>query len=479
MANSIDVELAVLGSGPGGYAAAFHAAELGMKVALIGEDPRPGGVCLLRGCIPSKALLHIAKTIHEARDAAEAGVTFPEPRIDLDKLRNWKNGVVDKLTSGLMELAKRRNVQFINARGQFLDSRTIKLDWRSKDSKGPDRLRAQHIILATGSLPAVPAALRLDDPRILDSTSALALADIPKKLCIIGGGYIGLETGTYYAALGSQITVVELTNGLLPGVDRDLVRILHNHVAKHFAAIHLDTKVEKLEARKEGIAVHMSGGDVKEPVQVFDHVLIAVGRRPNSMGLGLETTKVEMNERGFVHVDKQQRTADPNIWAIGDIAGEPMLAHKASREGKVAVEVIAGKPSEFDNVAIPAIVFTDPELAWCGLTETEARAKGITVEVSRFPWAASGRAATLGRTDGVTKLIFDPETERVLGMGIVGSGAGELIAEGTLAVEMCAVAHDVAETIHAHPTLSETVMESAEAFFGLATHLYRPKREQP
>ncbi len=310
----------------------------------------------------------------------------------------------------------------------------------------------------------------------MDSTAALALTDIPKKLCIIGGGYIGLESGTYYSPLGTEVTVVELTNGLLPGVDRDLVRVLQNHLSKHFAGIHLDTKVEKLEAREEGIAVHMSGGDVKEPVQVFDRVLIAVGRQPNSMGLGLEKTKVEMGERGFVRVDKQQRTADPHIWAIGDIAGEPMLAHKASREGKVAVEVIAGKASEFDNVAIPAVVFTDPELAWCGLTETDARAQGRTVEVSRYPWAASGRAATLGRTDGMTKLIFDPETERVLGMGIVGAGAGELIAEGTLAVEMYAVAHDVAETIHAHPTLSETVMESAEGFFGQATHLYRPKR---
>jgi dihydrolipoamide dehydrogenase len=422
-------------------------------------------------------LLHIAKLIHESRDAKDWGVTFAEPKIDLKKLRDWKNGVVDKLTSGLMELAKRRNVQFIQGRGQFTGSQTLKIDMADKAKGGPTQVRAENIILAAGSLPAIPASMRLDDPRVMDSTAALALPDIPKRLCIIGGGYIGLESGTYYAALGSEVTVIELTNGLLPGADRDLVRILQNHIAKHFKAIHLDTKVEKLEARKEGIAVHLSGGDVKEPVQVFDRVLVAVGRRPNSAGLGLETTDVEMTDRGFVKVDKRQRTADPRIYAIGDIAGEPMLAHKASREGKVAAEVIAGEPSEFDNVAIPAIVFTDPELAWCGLTETEAKAQGRTVEIAKFPWAASGRAATIGRQDGLTKLVIDPDTQRVLGMGIVGAGAGELIAEGTLAVEMAAVVRDIAETIHAHPTLSETVMEAGEVFFGLATHLYRPKKE--
>jgi dihydrolipoamide dehydrogenase len=475
-ANFIDVHVAVLGTGPGGYAAAFHAAELGMKVALIGEDARLGGVCLQRGCIPSKALLHVAKMIHESRDAKEWGVTFAEPQIDLAKLREWKNGVIEKLTGGLMELVKRRNVQFIRGRGRFTGSQTLAVDPAGEG--GPVQVRAENIVLATGSLPAGPAAMRLDDPRVMDSTGALALADIPRRLCIIGGGYIGLESGTYYAALGSEVTVVELTDGLLPGADRDLVRVLHNHVAKHFRAIHLNTKVENLEARTEGIAVHISGSDVKEPVQVFERVLVAVGRRPNSAGLGLESTKVELTARGFTKVDRQQRTTDPHIRAIGDIAGEPMLAHKASREGKVAVEAIAGQPSEFDNVAIPAIVFTDPELAWCGLTETEAKAQGRAVEVAKFPWAASGRAATLGRTDGLTKLIVDPKTQRVLGMGIVGAGAGELIAEGTLAVEMAAVARDIAETIHAHPTLSETVMETAEVFFGMATHLYRPKREQ-
>ena len=474
--NTINFDVAVLGAGPGGYAAAFHAAELGLKVALIGDDARPGGVCLLRGCIPSKALLHVAKLIHEAREAKDWGVTFAEPKVDVAKVRDWKNGVIDKLTGGLLELAKRRNVQFIQARARFTGSQTLHLDLVDKSKGGPAEVRAENIILAAGSQPAIPASMRLDDPRVMDSTGALSLAEIPKRLCIIGGGYIGLESGTYYAALGSEVTVVELTSGLLPGADRDLVRVLQQHIAKHFKAILLDTKVEKLEARKEGIAVHLSGSEVKEPVQVFDRVLVAVGRRPSSQGLGLETTKVEMDPRGFVRIDKRQRTADPHIYAIGDIAGEPMLAHKAAREGKVAAEVIAGQPSEFDNVAIPAVVFTDPELAWCGLTETEAAAKGRAITVSRFPWAASGRAATLGRTDGLTKLVIDPENQRVLGMGIVGAGAGELIAEGVLAVEMAATARDIADTIHAHPTLSETVMESAEVFFGLATHIYRPKR---
>ena len=477
--STTDFDVAVLGAGPGGYAAAFHAADLGMKVALVCEEARPGGVCLLRGCIPSKALLHVARILHEARDASQAGVTFDEPKIDLAKLRNWKNGVVEKLTGGLMDLARRRNVQFIHARGRFMDSQTLALDYADKGTAGPPKIRAGHIILATGSLPSAPATLRLDDPRVMDSTAALALADVPGRLGVIGGGYIGLESGTYYAALGSQVTVIEMTEGLLPGVDRDLVRVLQSHLTKHFKAIQLSAKVERLEARDEGIAVHVSGPEIKEPLQVFDRVLIAVGRRPNSAGLGLEYTRVQTDGRGFVQVDRRQRTADPHILAIGDVAGEPMLAHKASREAKVAAEVIAGKAGEFDNRAIPAVVFTDPEVAWCGLTETEARAAGRAVEISRFPWAASGRAATIGRTDGVTKLIFDPAGGRLLGVGIVGPGAGELIAEGTLAVEMGAVAHDVADTIHPHPTLSETVMESAEAFLGSATHLYRAKREQP
>lgn len=476
--NAIDVDVAVLGAGPGGYAAAFHAADLGMKVALICEDARPGGVCLLRGCIPSKALLHIARILHEARDASQAGVAFAEPQIDLAKLRSWKNGVIEKMTGGLMDLARRRNVQFIHARGRFTNSQTLALDYADKGTAGPLEVRADHIILATGSLPSVPAALRLDDPRVMDSTAALALADIPGRLGVIGGGYIGLETGTYYAALGSQVTVIEMTDGLLPGVDRDLVRVLHGHLTKHFKSIQVNAKVERLEARSDGVAVHVSGPEIKEPVQVFDRVLIAVGRRPNSAGVGLENTKVQTDARGFVKVDKRQRTADPHILAIGDVAGEPMLAHKASREAMVAAEVIAGQAGQFDNLAIPAVVFTDPEVAWCGLTETEARATGRTVEISRFPWAASGRAATIGRTDGVTKLIFDPTTGRLLGMGIVGAGAGELIAEGALAVEMGAVARDVADTIHPHPTLSETLMESAEAFLGSATHLYRARSGQ-
>ncbi len=474
---TLNVDVAVFGSGPGGYAAAFQAAELGMNVAMISEDARPGGVCLLRGCIPSKALLHVAKTIHEACTASEWGVSYPDPKIDLDKLRSWKNGVVDKLTGGLLELAKRRKVRFIQARGRFADSQTLDLQPVGDGKDIPKQVRADKIILATGSRPMIPGPLQLDDPRVIDSTSALDLPDIPKQLLIVGGGYIGLESGTYYRQFGSQVTVVEMTDGLLPGADRDLVRVLHHHLDAHFEAIHLETKVEKLEARKDGIVAHLSG-KADQTEATFDRVLISVGRRPNSNDIGLENTRVETDDRSFAKVDKQQRTADPHIWAIGDVAGEPMLAHKASREGKVAAEVIAGEPSEFDNIAIPAIVFTDPELAWTGLSETEAHAKGIKVEVARFPWAASGRAATFGRSNGLTKLLFDPETDRVLGMGIVGHGAGELIAEGTLAIEMAAVARDLADTIHAHPTLSETVMESAEAFFGLATHLYRPKKSK-
>ncbi|HUW83480.1 MAG TPA: dihydrolipoyl dehydrogenase [Phycisphaerae bacterium] len=469
-------QLAVIGAGPGGYAAAFHAAELGMQVTLISQDAKPGGVCLLRGCIPSKSLLHIAKLIYEARDADGWGVKFAEPNIDLDALRSWKDSVVTKLTDGLLELCKRRNVRFVHARGRFEDSHTLRLQGASGPVEGaPERLRFEHAIVATGSLPAVPGALSVEDPRVMDSTGALALEDIPKRLLVVGGGYIGLEMGTVYAALGSEVTLVELTDGLLPGVDRDLVRALRPRLAERFKSIHLNAQVEKFEPQPEGIAATFKGQDI-QPTQTFDRVLVAVGRRPASQNVGLENTQVKVNDRGFVQVDRQMRTADPAIRAIGDVVGEPMVAHKASREAKVAVEVIAGKKSEFDNVAIPAVVFTDPEVAWCGLTETQAKASGQQVKVARFPWAASGRAATLGRTDGLTKLIFDPETQRLLGMGVVGPGAGELIAEGVLAVEMAAVAADVAESIHPHPTLSETVMESAESLFGHATHLFRPKR---
>jgi dihydrolipoamide dehydrogenase len=475
MANDSDIraDLVVIGGGPGGYAAAFHAADLGMDVAMVNADPEPGGVCLHRGCIPSKALLHVAKLINESQEAAEWGITFEKPKIDLDKLRSWKDSVIGKLAGGVSQLCNARNVNLIRAKATFVDSQTLSL---TGDNGGqPQTLRFSNAILATGSSPIMPSIFDIGDDRVMDSTGGLTLADIPAKLLVIGGGYIGLEMGTVYAALGSRVTVVELTSGLLPGADRDLVRPLKARLSKTLAAIHLDTKVESLKAGQAGITATLVGsGDPVE--ETFDRALVSVGRRPNSAGLGLENTQVEVNERGFVQVDSKQRTADAHILAIGDVVGEPMLAHKASREGKVAVEVLAGQPAEFDNVAIPAVVFTDPEIAWCGLTETQAKAEGRQVKVARFPWAASGRAMTLDRTEGTTKLIFDPESQRLLGVGIVGPGAGELIAEGVLAVEMGTVARDMADSIHPHPTISETLMESAELFLGHATHVYRPKK---
>lgn len=467
-----EAQVVVLGGGPGGYPAAFDAADHGMDVTLVNDEKIPGGVCLHRGCIPSKALLHVAKLIHEAAEADQWGLAFGTPKIDLDRVREWKQQVVGKLTGGVSELCRARGVRLIQARGSFLDSNTLEL---TKPDGSKEPLRFQHAIVATGSSPTIPPPFQIDDPRIMDSTGALELPDIPGRLLVIGGGYIGLEMGTVYAALGSQVTVVEMMSGLLPGADRDLVRPLQKRLELQFAAIHVNTKVVKLSPERNGIVAELEGEGV-EPRQTFDRVLIAVGRRPNSRNIGLENTKAEIDERGFVKVDGQRRTADPSILAIGDVAGEPMLAHKATREGRVAVEALAGEPAEFDNVAIPAVVFTDPELAWCGLTENEAKAAGREVKVTRFPWGASGRAQTLGRTEGLTKLIFDPKTERVLGVGIVGAGAGELIAEGVLAVETAAVARDLAESIHAHPTLSETIMESAESLFAQATHIYRPKR---
>ena len=469
-----DSQLLVIGAGPGGYAAAFHAAERGMNVTLVDADDRLGGVCLLRGCIPSKALLHVAKLIGEAREAAAWGVSFGEPSIDLARLRSWKDGIISKLSGGVAELSKLRGVAIRNARASFLDSRTAKLEGGDAGEAG-ETLGFQHAILATGSSPLVPEVFAIGDPRVMDSTGALELEDVPERLLVLGGGYIGLEMGTVYAALGSRVTCVEMTADLLPGVDRDLVRPVEKALRKSFASIFLETRVESLEAADEGIRATLSGGGAP-PELLFDRVLVSVGRRPNSVGLGLENTRVRVSESGFVEVDDRQRTADPHILAIGDVAGEPMLAHKASREAKVAVEVLHGEPAAFDNAAVPAVVFTDPEIAWCGLTESDARAEGREIEVARFPWAASGRALTLGRPEGATKIIYEPGSERVLGVGIVGVGAGELIAEGVLAVEMAAVVRDLAESIHAHPTLSETVMESAELALGAATHLYRPRR---
>ena len=474
MTETSSLHIAVVGGGPGGYAAAFLAADLGMKVTLIDSEPNPGGVCLYRGCIPSKALLHVAKLIDESRHAKNWGVEYAEPKIDLPKLRGWKESVVKKLTGGLGQLAKQRSVQYVQGRAGFENSSTLRV---TKTSGGEESLTFDRIILATGSRPAIIPALKLDSHRVVDSTGALDLTEVPGSLLVIGGGYIGLELGTVYAALGSKVSVVEMLPGLLPGADRDLVLPLHKRLEKSLAAIMLNTTVAGMKDEADGIHVSFKSQDASEAKeQVFDKVLVSVGRKPNSEIPGLENTQVKVGSRGFIQVNKQLQTDDPAIYAIGDVVGEPMLAHKASHEGRVAVEAIAGHKVAFEPNAIPAVVFTDPEIAWCGLTETQAQQEGRTVKVAKFPWGASGRAMTIDRTEGFTKLLVDPETERVLGVGIVGAGAGELIAEGVLAIEMGALASDMAMTIHPHPTLSETVMESAEVFFGTSTHIYRPRR---
>lgn len=470
----ISTHLAVIGAGPGGYAAAFLAADLGMEVTLIDPEPNPGGVCLYRGCIPSKALLHVAKLLSEAQEAKEWGITFDKPKIDLERLRAWKEEVVKKLTSGVGQVGKLRKVNYLQARAKFLDVQTLEV---TRNNNEREHLSFQYAILATGSRPATVPNLSLDSPKVLNSTTALELKTLPKKMLVIGGGYIGLEMGSVYAALGTQVSVVEMMPGLLPGADRDLVKVLHKNLENKFHSILLNTKVAEMKETGSGLRVRFEGNEIKDSEQEFEAVMISVGRKPNSSGLGLENTRVEIDQRGFVKVDAQRRTAEPTIYAIGDVAGEPMLAHKASHEGRVAAEAIAGHKVAFEPRAIPAVVFTDPEIAWCGLTETEANEQNRKIEVARFPWAASGRALTMGRPEGVTKLIIDPETERLLGMGIAGAGAGELIAEGVLAMEMAALATDVKLSIHPHPTLSETVMESAEVFFGQSTHVYRPKKK--
>ncbi len=466
-------KLAIIGAGPGGYAAAFLAADLGLEVTLIDEEMNPGGVCLYRGCIPSKALLHVARVLAESKEAANWGVEFSAPKVDIEKMRSWKTSVVEKLTGGTGQLAKQRKVQYIRGRASLLDAATLTI---AKHDGGEERLSFDHAILATGSRPAAVPIFPPFSERVMDSTEALEIKSVPKTLLVVGGGYIGLELGTVYAALGSKVSVVEMMPSLLPGVDHDLVSILAKRIEKICAAVMLNTKVTEMKAAEDGIHVRLDGPAVAQAEQVFEKVLVAVGRKPNSNIPGLEKTKVEIDAQGFIKVDPQRRTAEPTLYAIGDVAGQPMLAHKASHEGRTAVEAIAGHKVAFEPRAIPAVVFTDPEIAWCGLTEDEAKEANRAVTVARFPWAASGRAITLDRPDGVTKLLIDPQTERVLGVGIVGSGAGELIAEGVLAVEMAALASDVALSIHPHPTLSETVMESAEVFFGTSTHVYRPKR---
>jgi dihydrolipoamide dehydrogenase len=473
MPETTNLNIAVVGGGPGGYAAAFLAADLGMTVTLIDPEVNPGGVCLYRGCIPSKALLHVAKLVEESHQAKDWGIEFAAPKIDLARLRSWKEGVVKKLTGGLGILSKQRKVHYVQGHAAFENSTTLRL----KKSDGTEEtLTFDRVIIATGSRPAIVPTLKLESPRMMDSTGALNLEDIPGSLLVVGGGYIGLELGSVYAALGTRVTVVEMLPGLLPGADRDLVLPLHKRLEKMFDGILLNTTVGAVKDEGNAIRATLKAQDGSQQEKLFDRVLVSVGRKPNSEIPGLEKTQVKVGPKGFIQVNKQLQTDDPSIYAIGDVVGEPMLAHKASHEGRTAVEAIAGHKVAFEPNAIPAVVFTDPEVAWCGLTETQAQKENREIKVAKFPWAASGRAVTIDRPEGMTKLIFDPATERVLGVGIVGAGAGEMIAEGVLAIEMAALASDVALTIHPHPTLSETVMESAEVFLGTSTHIYRPKR---
>jgi dihydrolipoamide dehydrogenase len=468
----IKTEVVVLGAGPGGYAAAFYAADKGKKVILVEVDKRLGGVCLNRGCIPSKALLHATKMIGEARESAHRGITFGDPKIDVAKLREWKEAILAKLAGGVAGLAQKRGVEVMQGRGYFENSTTLRVE----TTGGNKFITYDHAIVAVGSKSAMPKAFDLGNPRVMTSREALEVEEVPENLLIVGGGYIGMELGTVYAALGSKIVVVEALPTILAGADADLVRPVIKHAEKMFREMRTGVKVQKMATVGKQIKVIMdiAGKPVEE---LYDRVLVSVGRVPNCGDLGLENTKITRDDKGFINVDAQQRTDDPNILAIGDVAGGVLLAHKASREARVAVDAIFGENTTSDDVIIPAVVFTDPELAWAGLTENEAKEKGIPVQVAKFPWSASGRAMTHDRTDGLTKLIVDPETERILGVGICGSGAGELIAEGVLAIEMGATALDLAESVHPHPTLSETMMECAEVFYGRATHTFARKRD--
>ncbi|NLV46010.1 MAG: dihydrolipoyl dehydrogenase [Candidatus Hydrogenedentes bacterium] len=473
MPETLKTQLAVIGAGPGGYAAAFHAADLGLQVTLLDVQPNPGGTCLYRGCIPSKALLHVAKLITDAREAEEWGLTFAPPQMDLDKMRRRTGQVIEQMTGGLGQLCRARKVAYLRARATFMTSHRLAV---FHEDGSEDTLEAEYVIIATGSRPALFGPLIKSD-RLMNSTNALQIDRIPSTLLVIGGGYIGLELGSVYAALGAKVTVVEAGDMLLAGADRDLVAPLEKRLEHTFEEVLLKTKVADMREQEDGMRVQFEGEGVSAEPRIFDKVLVCVGRKPNSRGLNLADTAIETDNKGFILVDAQRRTAEPHIFAIGDVAGQPMLAHKASAEGKVAAGAIAGKKTAFEPQAIPAVVFTDPEIAWCGETENSAREKGLSVHIARFPWAASGRASTLSRSDGLTKILVDAETSQIIGMGIAGSGAGELISEGALAIEMGAVAEDLDMTIHPHPTLSETVMESAAAIFGQSTHIYRPARK--
>jgi dihydrolipoamide dehydrogenase len=470
-----ETDVLVIGGGPGGYAAAFRAADLGMDVTLVDTEGRAGGVCLFRGCIPSKALLHAAELLFDARRAGEMGIVFSEPEIDLEKLRNWKEQVVDKLAKGLVHLCDRRGVDVIKGRAGFESADRVRLFDGSPDVS---QVKFRHAIIATGSMPIPLPGTEFDaGGRLMSSTGALRIDDIPKRLLVVGGGYVGLELGTVYASLGSRITVAEMTGTLMPGADRDLLKPLNDRLKELFDGIYLNSKVEKVEVRKNDVEVTFSG-EIEPSKQAFDRVLVAIGRKPRTGDLGLENTKVELDKRGFIRVDSQQRTGEPRIYAIGDAVGGIMLAHKAMYEGRIAADVIAGEPAAFDARAIPAVVYTDPQVAWCGLTESEAREQGRQIKVSRFPWSASGRAATIGESSGVTKMIIDAASGHILGLGITGRDAGEMIAEGVLAIEMGALAEDVALSIHPHPTLSEGEEEAAGAFLGSATHILPPKKKK-
>ncbi len=469
----IEVDLVVLGAGPGGYAAAFYAASTGHKVILVEKDEKLGGVCLNRGCIPSKALLHTAKLLEETGEpAANRGIIFAKPKVDLDKLRAWKNSVITKLASGIVALAKGKGCEVLHGRGYFESSNSLRVE----TPEGQQLIKFKKAIIAVGSVPAMPSAFDLGNPRIMTSTEALEIEDIPENLLIVGGGYIGMELGTVYAALGSKIVVVEAMDAILAGADPDLARPVIKYAKKAFSEVRLSTKITKMATSGKKVKVTMKASDGKNIEELYDRVLVSVGRSPNCADLGLENTKLTRDGRGFIQVDNHQQTKDSSILAIGDVTGGILLAHKASKEAKIAVEYLNGEMSSSDDIVIPAVVFTDPEVAWCGLTETEAKAKGIKVEVVKFPWQASGRAISFDRTDGLTKLIIDPETERILGVGIVGAHAGDLISEAVHAIVMGSTAFDLAETIHPHPTLSETLMEAAESFYGHSAHAISKKR---
>lgn len=468
---SQDTDLLVIGGGPGGYAAAFRAADLGLDVTMVELDPRPGGVCLFRGCIPSKTLLYVTELMHDASRAAEMGITYQKPKIEIERLRDWKNRVIDKLANGLVELTKRRGVLFVQGRAAFEDSNHVRIQ-----NSGTGHIRFKHAIIATGSSTRTTAGAEFKPGgRIMDSTGALEFADIPQRLLVVGGGYVGLEIGSVYASLGSRVTLIEYDSRLMKGIDVDLAKPLLERLQNLFESIHYCTKVHSLKENPDGVEVAFDG-DIEPKFQKFDRVLMAIGRAPNSGGIGLEKTKVKLNERGFIEVNEQRRTADEKIFAVGDVVGGAMLAHKAMHEGKVAAEVIAGLPSAFDFQTVPSVVYTDPQIAVCGLGEEQARKRGMNIKVSRFPWAASGRAVSMGVAKGLTKMIIDPDSGRVLGVGIVGRDAGEMISEGVLAIEMGALAEDLALSIHPHPTLSEGEEEAAEAFLGSSTHILPQKR---